>query len=253
MKKIIGIFLGITSAFIIYLSFDSNYTKGDTVVKISLIISGIVCGFIAFKFLKSKEKIKNLKTKETSKKEIELQDNTSETLNFISSNEKEFLIPPKMKREELIKIFEQNTDKTIVSSVGGLFVSSAFISVDDKNNIFYIGNNIKVYKCEFSKLSNFEYFEDGDVIISGKTLSTVAGGLAFGALGALAGASGKRKQKNEINNVSLKIYLKDLNNPQITLTLLNQKAESKSTMYQLARTRADEMLGLLNYIKNKEI
>ena len=257
IKKIIGFIFAIDSVLFIVSSIYPNLlgTGNASSERLVMLFGGIVSAFIGYKLL-SKPKEKNdtpSKIKKESKKEIRLKNDIAEINSFISSEEKIFKIPDKMNRLELIKIFEDKTDKTISSSLGGLFLNNSFISVDDTRNLFYIGNNMYVYKYDFSKLTDFEYFENGNVIVSGKSLATVAGGLMFGLRGAIVGASGKRKQINEINNVSLKIYLNDLNKPQIQLTLLSQKTKTESSAYQLASSKADEMLGILNYIKHKEI
>ena len=67
---------------------------------------------------------------------------------------------------------------------------------------------------------------------------------------------GSFKAQNILSHLDFLIeldYLNDLNNPQIAVVLLSQKTKTESTIYQLARGTADEMLGVLNYIKNKEI
>lgn len=111
-------------------------------------------------------------------------------------------------------------DKTIKSG-SPLYVSA--LSVDDKNKEFFVLNNKTFYRFDYEKLIDFNYIQDGESVVSGKALSTIAGGLTFGFLGALAGSSGKRKTKEKVNNASIYLKLNDLKNSTVSIDIIKIK------------------------------
>lgn len=158
-------------------------------------------------------------------------------------------LPAEASYKEFIEALKNHFDKTVSMSN---FTYKTAISVDDKSKEFYLMENKRVFKFDYNKLTNFEYFEDGKMIMSGKSGSTIIGGLTFGLFGALVGSSGERKQKQYVNIASIKIYLNDLQNSIVTLNLIGFKLEKGSSDYHTMLRIADEMLGILNYIKHNQ-
>ena len=116
--------------------------------------------------------------------------------------------------------------------------SRTILQVDDDAKVFAL--NKKVYP--YDKLREFEYVEDGETVISGNTLATVAGGLAFGFLGAMAGQAKSKKVKKKVKAKDIVIHINDLKNPiyKVSITT-NQDVDRDVELF----------LTTLSYIKNQ--
>ena len=168
-------------------------------------------------------------------------DSFIESLKINSKNE----IPKSLSKRDLYVYFENKFDKAISTydlsnslTLSGLV---EILAIDDTNKIFYIVSGKYIFKFQYSKLSDIEISNDTKTYVSGKGLSTLAGGLAFGLPGAIVGSSGKRKVKTKETRTYFKLILNDLNTSVLNLTVEN-----------IVRGRADEFLGALNYILNNK-
>lgn len=65
--------------------------------------------------------------------------------------------------------------------------------------MFFIILTSVVKVCSFQDVNDFELKEDGETVISGKLGSALVGGVLLGGIGAIAGASGKKKNKKEMH------------------------------------------------------
>ena len=102
-------------------------------------------------------------------------------------------------------------------------LTKSILQVDEPNKKFSVDYEV----FNFKDLMDFDYKLDGDTIVSGRGLQTVAGGFAFGLLGAAAGASGKRKQKEVIKKATLILRMDNLENPTINISVNPGIAKSK--------------------------
>src|SRR5699024_6421534 len=173
--------------------------------------------------------------------EQELQSIYEDTGDYVAKNSSKDL-PSKFKLPEVIENFAKTKSKYIYYVNGTLIV-------DDTNNEFYVFTNQEVYRYDFDKILDFEYIEDGETIISGKGMATVAGGMAFGLLGAMAGASGKRKETRKVSSQCVKIIINDLINPTLNLKLNINNRKANSPQYKFAIEQADEIIGAFSYMK----
>ena len=102
---------------------------------------------------------------------------------------------------------------------------------------------------DFDEILDFEVTENGNSIISSRTGSTIAGGLLFGELGAMAGASGSRSIDEVCHTLKLKIYTNNISNNVVTLDFLDDKVRTESIKYDDISQVIDEMVGFLKLIK----
>ncbi len=125
--------------------------------------------------------------------------------------------------------------------------------VADEQKRFILTNNVNgnCFMYNYSDLLDFEMKEDGDTVVKGRGLQTAVGGLAFGALGALVGASGQRAMTSMCSDLSVTLYLNNLDKPQITFQFINGSVAKTSLLYTMAQSQAKEMIGVLTAITAK--
>lgn len=98
---------------------------------------------------------------------------------------------------------------------------------------------------KFEQILDFEIFENGNSVVSSKTGSAIVGGLLFGGLGAIAGASGSRIISDNCKTLKLNIYTTDVANSVITLDLLDRGIEKNSAEYENIKYTVNKMIGFL--------
>lgn len=98
---------------------------------------------------------------------------------------------------------------------------------------------------KFSDVLDFEVIENGNSVVSSRSGSAVVGGLLFGGLGAIAGASGSRTINETCNTLKLKIYCNDVCNSVITLDFLENNIPKNSYLYRELTDIINEMISFL--------
>ena len=108
---------------------------------------------------------------------------------------------------------------------------------------------------KFNEILDFEIFENGNSVISSRTGSAVAGGLIFGGLGAVAGASGSRTINENASTVKLKIYTNNIKNSVVTLDFLEKSISKVSNEYEEIRDVINKMISFLKIARedNRQI
>lgn len=107
----------------------------------------------------------------------------------------------------------------------------------------YYENTSKIIK--FNEVLDFEIFENGNSVVSSRTGSAVVGGLLFGGLGAVAGASGSRTISENCSNLKLKIYTNNIQYSVIMLDFLEKGISKSSVLYEQLTEVINEMISLL--------
>lgn len=161
---------------------------------------------------------------------------------FSKCNQLEFRNAAKRKSENdnLHKIFKSTNE------IG------KYINFDDENELWHVYNVSKkitpiIYK--YSDILEYELIEDGDSITKGGLGSAVAGGLIFGGVGAIVGGvTGGKKTKTLVNNLQIKITIKDINNPIVYINLITTSVKSSSFLYKITQDYAQKILSTLSVI-----
>lgn len=104
----------------------------------------------------------------------------------------------------------------------------------------------------FSDLIDFEVFEDGNSIASGRAGSALVGGLLFGAAGAVVGGSRKKKVKNICTGLEIRIRVNNLQEPEKVITLIHpgSKVKKDSLVYKNDIQAVRKAIPILTYIRN---
>ena len=139
---------------------------------------------------------------------------------------------------------ESRTDMTVTQSVGNIFM------MDENSHLWYSQDQFGLHKGavhRFEDIIDYELLEDGNMQTKGGLGSAVAGGLAFGSVGALVGVSvGKKTTTTDCTSMRIKITLNNLNSPVEYVNLLQMKVAKKSAAYKKAYEQAQEILSILN-------
>lgn len=170
-----------------------------------------------------------------------LKTSKEEVLKYINSGEKS---------AEEVKEFNASGKKqlsykelNITHDVGNLF------KVDSQAQCWYAQDQFGLHRTPiyaYEDIMDFELLEDGNTITKGGLGSAVVGGLTFGALGAVVGAStGKRTSNMNCTSMRIKVSLKNMDTPIEYINLIQTKVAKKSAAYKKAYEQAQEILALL--------
>lgn len=120
----------------------------------------------------------------------------------------------------------------------------AALKIDDENMLFSVGNEIFHYE----NLLNFELIEDGETITKGGLGRAVAGGLVFGAAGAIVGGVTGKKTKSICNSMKINITLKNTYRDNIYINLITSETKKSSIIYKASQTNAQNCISALQII-----
>lgn len=98
---------------------------------------------------------------------------------------------------------------------------------------------------KFDEVLDFEVEKNGNSIISSRMGSTIAGGIFFGGLGAMAGASGSRSIDKKCSTLKLKIYTNNISDSVIVLDFLEDEIYEGSSKYEEIIDAINKMIGFL--------
>jgi hypothetical protein len=133
--------------------------------------------------------------------------------------------------------------------------------IDNTQKKWLIKNgNYESRVFNYNDLNNYEIYEDGETIMRGHTQgragSVLVGGALLGPVGAIAGAS--RKKKNTTKSVStcktlqLRIQVNDVSKPEIVIDFIkpNWGIEKNTTAYKGALESAKSAAASLSFMQN---
>lgn len=144
-------------------------------------------------------------------------------------------------------ILENISKEVDFSTIG----DKKFFLVDDINQEMALLQYKEAIIFNYRDILNYEYKENGEKIIGGKKLATLAGGLTFGVLGAMVGSSGNKKIKEKVDSMEVVINLNSLNDANLKMEFLPSKVKRDSTMYKIYLEQANQVIHALNYATNK--
>ena len=137
-------------------------------------------------------------------------------------------------------------EMVVTQSIGNIFM------IDGKNGLWYAQDWVGLHRGavqRFSDIISYELLEDGDTQTKGGLGSAMAGGIAFGPLGALVGASTGRKTTSRIcDSMRIRITLRNAAAPVEYVNLLQMRVSRKSAAYKKAYEQAQEILGVLDVL-----
>ena len=140
-----------------------------------------------------------------------------------------------------------NTRKIIVQKFKPTKFVGNYISIDENNKLFQIGQDIFTYE----NLLSFELLEDNQTVFKGGLGRAIAGGLFFGGIGAIIGGiTGKRREKNICHTMRLRVSLKNTYTDVVYINLITTRTKIRSFVYKSATNSAQQCITLLETISN---
>lgn len=192
-------------------------------------------------FKKSGLKISDLKA--STKEDIEKAIREREKINVKAPEEHSNINKlPNREGEEL------NTKFNITKKIG------TYLEIDDENKLWRIPKLTLTGKHKEVPIYHYEDIVDYDLLVddvgikgNSKFAGAAAGGILFGASGAILGALGSGK-KSEVQSMKIKIVLNDINNPMILIKLFDSGLKKGSWIYNHFTKTAQEILSVLDLI-----
>ena len=128
-------------------------------------------------------------------------------------------------------------------------VYSIYIDDGKQTFIIYNANNQDSIELNYSDLLSFDIKEDNVSKVSGRAGSAIVGGLIFGGLGAIAGASASRNvQDVSCNNITLILTTNNIHNPNIEIKIIDKKTNKNSEDYEIAFNQTQQIISILKII-----
>ncbi len=140
-----------------------------------------------------------------------------------------------------------NVRKMLVNNFSKTKSVGKYISVDENNKAFKIGEDIFAY----DNLLSFELLEDGQSITKGGLGRAVAGGLLFGGVGAIVGSvTGGKKSKGVCNSMKLRVSLKNAHTDVVYINFIAIETQTSSLIYKTAQDSAHKCITALETIND---
>ena len=141
-------------------------------------------------------------------------------------------------------IIEENTKK--ITIFNPTKIVGYYLRVDENSRTWSINKTKYDTIYDFNKIVSFELIEDGSSVKNGGIGRAVVGGILFGGVGAIVGAT-TASNKQICNNLQIKIVLNDISNP-ITYINFIDIPTKKDGSYQYIFSQAQECMSVLELI-----
>lgn len=125
------------------------------------------------------------------------------------------------------------------------------IAIDQEHKIWLLisGNRRETFSYRFSDLIEYKVCQDGKTLISGNSGDAFLGGLVFGTIGAIAGASGAKETTQNCTDLYIDITVNDVQHPHQKLSFITDAISRESIEYKYKTEFAKEIASLLAFIK----
>lgn len=158
----------------------------------------------------------------------------------------------KLDIENIIKF--SNNNKKLLEEFEATKKIGSYIEIDENKKQLiipdgFMGKKINPRVYNFEDIIDYELLEDGESITKGGLGRAVVGGALLGGVGAIVGGvTGKKKTKNLINSLKIKVTVNDTNSPTTYINLINTQTKASSFVYKVAYSSAQEILSIFAVI-----
>ena len=163
------------------------------------------------------------------------------------SNKKKLQIINNVRNEILDDGF--SIDKE-VSDPNGNF--SLFVDNHKKYLFIYDANTAETSYIKFENLISFDLNENNQSVVQGRAGNAIIGGLLFGGVGAIVGASGKKEITGKCISLTLNICVNMIEKPNILLHIVTKEIDKNTEDYENALNLANELISVLKVVLNNQ-
>ena len=159
------------------------------------------------------------------------------------------------------QVYKSKSKNTTVNTIETEFTATKkigkYLEIDEVNKKwitvnYMFGKRINSPIYDYNDIVQFELLEDGNTVTKGGLGSALVGGAMFGGVGAIVGGvTGKKRSKNYINSLKIKITTHNLDNPTVYINLINMKTKADSMYYRSVYNSAQEILSLLSIMQEE--
>lgn len=160
-------------------------------------------------------------------------------------------------QNRLFKVNGAKKDAFIEKKKHGLFsnmmaLSSFGITRALENSASALSNSSPEQIYNFDDINSFELLEDNNIVTSGGLGTSLAATFLTGsyAAGAAGAVFGKKTSKKEINMMTIKLNMNNVNNAYVMIPIIAKKTKTDSKEYKEAYNLAQQILSTLNAMLN---
>lgn len=141
----------------------------------------------------------------------------------------------------------------ITSQQGWLEVASdgshnaAFVNEMQREMLIYASG--ATHEISFQDILSCDVIANNITVQTASVSGAVAGGIIGGGVGAIIGSQGSAKSQNQ--GLSVRIIIKDLEDPVVTINLLEVKVDTSSTVYKERYNYANQLYAVISIIINR--
>lgn len=150
------------------------------------------------------------------------------------------------------KCSEELKNKGFVTS-NRIQLLSTEVRVDTEHKriaiLFPMYTQLEIIK--FSEIIRCETIQDNSTILSGGVGRAIVGGILVGGVGAVVGAN-TRKSKDVVYDLKINITTNNINNPLITIQLINSQTERSSLIYHKCIEFAEKVQATMESIISQQ-
>ena len=121
---------------------------------------------------------------------------------------------------------------------------SVLMGIDETNKLLFMAKNIIPYK----DVITYELLEDENTVTKGGLGTAVAGGLAFGAAGAVVGSVVGKKTQNICSSMQLRVTLRNSFTDSVNIKFIIEDTKKSSYLYKHSQEKAQECISLLEIV-----
>lgn len=131
-----------------------------------------------------------------------------------------------------------------------------YFAIDENTCLWAISKGTSSFKhsvlYSYDDIVDYELLEDGSSVVKGGAGRALVGGMFFGGVGAIVGgATSTRKAKQICTNLSIKITVNNIATPVEYIKLISSATRKDSLTYRGAFQDAQEIISLLQLIRNQ--
>ena len=168
--------------------------------------------------------------------------------------EDKYIAKPKLIKEEIVSkvLKDPNRVREIEVSTGLGGVKTKIIVDNKEKKIQFEIQKVKTKKFDFTEISKYEVYENGDKVVSGNVGKALVGGFFFGIGGALLATQASKRVNSNCSDLRIFIYFKDIDFPSIEIPIISSETSKSTEHYSNKVSLVKEICALLEFAINQK-